>query len=106
MSKRDKGWESDRRDRGADDWRESASKHPAEHCYHQLTPTYGLSLGGQPEVPAVPEVCCWCPGVRLTIITPAPAEATNHGPSLRFVDPQIKPETPRLLVPTGPRLVH
>jgi hypothetical protein len=82
--------------------------HPNGHCYHQLAPVFGLQLGGAPPVPAIPEVCCWCPGTRLTVVTSdRPAEADKHGPSLRFMEPpKPEPAPVRLLVPNGPRIVH
>lgn len=77
------------------------------HCYHQLVPVYGLSIGWAPPVVAVPELCCWCAPVRLTVYGDAPEGAAAHGPSIRFVGrPVEQPQKPTLLVPNGPRLVH
>lgn len=78
------------------------------HCYHQLVPVYGLSIAGAPPVVAVPELCCWCAPVRLTVYGDAPEGAAEHGPSIRFVGlPKTAPAPrPTLVVPNGPRLVH
>ena len=78
------------------------------HCYHQFAPVYAIQIGEGEAVPAVPEFCCWCAPVRLTVFRDPPADAAAHGPAFRFVGPQKPAAAPKptLLVPNGPRLVH
>lgn len=90
--------------------RAAVKAHPADHCYHQFAPVYALQIGEGDPVPAVPEFCCHCAPVRLTIFREPPTNVAEHGPAFRFAGPPrvapVQPPRPQLLVPSRPGLVH